>query len=139
MPPQLRSPADRFPRLRRLSVLIIVAGGLLAWTFIKPHIPHDHPVAWRFDPDASAVTGLEAVWTRTGGRPDDAIAGSRFNFQPGAAPRDLRTTVRAADGEYVVDYTVSLTTGRHQSQERVVLGEHVAHVRVHLPEPAPSR
>jgi hypothetical protein len=135
---ELRSPADRFPRLRRFSVLIIVAGGLAAWSFIKPHIPHDHPVAWKFDPDATAVIGLESVWTRAAGKSDEAVAGSKFNFPPGTAPRDLRTTVHAADGEYVVDYTVTLASGRVQDQQRVLLADQVAHIKVLLPEAPPA-
>lgn len=105
----IQSPSDRFPLLRRFAVLIIVAGGLVAYRFIKPYLPHEHPVAYRFDPDAAAVTELETSWTRADAPESEPVSHARYHFDPGTAPRELRATVRAPDGSYLLELTV--TTG----------------------------
>lgn len=137
MAAELKSIADRYPRLRRLAVLILVGGGLAAYSLIKPYMPHDHPVAYRFDPDARTVTDLEATWTRTAAA-DEPVAGARFHFEPGAAPRELRATVRGPDGDYDVDVVVTSGSKRSSSQQRVTLGDRVTRVEVPVPSPSAS-
>jgi hypothetical protein len=138
MPLEFKSIADRYPRLRRLAVLILVAGGLAAYSLLKPFMPHDHPVAYRFAPDARLVTDLEATWSRADSTEEEPIAGARFHFDSGAAPRELRATVRGPDGEYAVDVVVTAASARSTVQQRVILGEHITRVDVPVPSTSSS-
>jgi hypothetical protein len=132
---ELKSISDRFPRLRRFAVLILVAGALAAFSLVKPHIPHDHPVAYRFDPHAHEVTDLEATWTAADSPAGESAAGVRFHFEPGTAPREVRSTVRGPDGDYVVEFVVTASRQRHRDKLRVTLGDKVARVPVPVPDP----
>jgi hypothetical protein len=135
---EFKSIADRYPRVRRLAVLILVGGGLAAYSLLKPYMPHDHPVAYRFAPDARSVTDLEATWTRADSTQDEPVAGARFHFDPGAAPRELRATVRGPDGDYSVDVVVTAASARNTVQQRVTLGDRITRIDVPVPSPSSS-
>jgi hypothetical protein len=128
--PKLASPSDRYPLLRRFAVLIVVAGGLAGYSFVKPHLPHDHPVAYRFEPEPSGVTDLEVTWTRPDA--EDPVAGARYYFAPGTAPKELQAVVKAPDGTYTVELTVTAHGTRTTDRQLVQLEDRVARVRVPL-------
>jgi len=128
-PPQ--SLADKYPRLRRAAVLFLATGGIVVWLVLKPHIPHDHPVAYRFDPDPASVTDLEASWTRADS--PEPVAGARYQWRAGEAPKEVRATVRGPDGEYEVEVTVRSGSMQERSSSRVALGEQITRIRVSTP------
>ncbi len=136
MPEPIRSLAARYPRLRRASVLILVGGALAVWVLLKPHLPHDHPVAYRFDPGPDAVTGLEVVWTRVGSPADEPIGGSRYQWSPGTAPKEVHATVRGPDGDYSVELTVHSGESRNLTSGRAALGDQITRVRAPVPASA---
>jgi len=132
----VRSLAARYPRLRRASVLILVGGALAVWVSLKPHIPHDHPVAYRFDPGPGDVTGLEVVWTRADSPADEPVGGSRYQWSPGTAPTEVRATVRGPDGDYSVELTVHAGESRRLTTSRTALGDQITRVRAPVPASA---
>lgn len=132
----IKSLSEKYPRLRRASVLILVTGGIAVWVMLKPHIPHDHPVAYRFDPDPATVTALEASWTRADS--PEPIAGARYEWRAGEAPREVHATVRGPDGEYDVEVTVRSGGAQERSSSHVALGEQVTRLRVLTPAASAS-
>ena len=111
--------ADKFPRLKRLAPLILVAGFGAAYLVASPHMAKEHKIKYRFTRAPSEVTELAASWSSIDPSDEDTVAGVRFNFEAGKAPRELDSKVTLRDGEYFVELTV-LGTGEPQWVKRRV-------------------
>jgi hypothetical protein len=134
----LKALADRFPRLRRGSLLILAAGGVAAWLFISPHMPRDHEISLRFEADAAEIIELETAWTPVATEAREPISGARYPFEAGRAPRVVHATVRAPNGEYWVDLVVQTAQHTVRARRAVALGSDAARVDVPVPPPSSS-
>jgi hypothetical protein len=103
----MASIADRFPRLRRLSPLLLVLGGVLVYfTVMAPATARDRGVTFRFQESPKEVTRIESVWTGIDIHPGDPIGGTTLNFAPSTAPTTMRTVVHAPEGDFWLELTV---------------------------------
>jgi hypothetical protein len=122
--------ADKYPRLKTLAPLILVAGAALSYMVSSRHMAKDHKVTYRFIHDPTDVTELSASWSAANEKDQDSVAGARFNFAAGKAPKELEANVKLRDGEYFVDLTV-LGTGEPRSvRRRVLLDERITSIAV---------
>lgn len=125
--------ADRFPRARRLSsVILVIAAVAVYFGVIDPRVGEDHAVSFELQGPTQDITRIEAVWTKVGDEEEPA-SGSTLNFDAGTAPRSVRTSVYAADGEYWLDLT--LVRGGHRSTLRRRIALDGEEITVFVPVP----
>lgn len=99
--------ADKYPRLRRLSPLLLVLGAVVIYfTVMAPATPQDRVIIFRFQEPPHDVTRIESLWTGIDVHPGEPIGGATLNFAPSTAPSDVRTTVHAPEGAFLLELTV---------------------------------
>jgi hypothetical protein len=99
--------ADSFPRLRRLSRLILLlAAVLIYFGVVAPNTAEDHAVTLELQGPTGEITKLETLWTGIDVNPGEAVGGATFNYPSGQVPSSVGTTVHSAPGVYWLDVTV---------------------------------
>ena len=124
--------ADRFPRLRRLSPLILLlAAVVIYFGVVAPNTAEDHAVTLELQGSVRTITRVDTVWTGIDVRPGEAVAGSTFHFDRGKAPSRIQTEVHAPNGAYWLDVTVRKGDASTEVRRRIALSG--ADVKVFLP------
>jgi len=114
--------ADSFPRLRRLSPLILLlAAVVIYFGIVAPHAAEDHAVTLVLQGPTAEVTRVETVWTGIDVHPDEAVGGATFNFPIGTAPSEVRTKIHTAPGGYWLDVTINRGSNSTTIRRRIAL------------------
>jgi len=115
-------PPPPLPRKRRGLSLLLLAGGATALFSFAPHWPKERVVEFRIDSDVGSLVGLDVTWTRVG-EGADVSGGSSFHFEPGHAPKIVRSTVHLPDGSYALDITLDRGDHRASVQRTLTLDD----------------
>ena len=109
------------PRRRKILSWLLLAGGAAVFLSFAHDWPKERGVEFRFDMDVATVVRLDVTWTPAdGGEP---ALGSSFRFEPGRAPKIVRTNVHLPDGSYALDITVERVDRSDSIQRSVTLGD----------------
>ncbi len=115
--------ADHFPRLRRLSPLILLLAAIvLYFGVVAPRAAEDHHVILELQGDVAVIDRVDLVWTGIDVHPDEAIGGAIFRFDSKPPPPRVRTTVHAPPGDYWLDVTMGRPGGAETVRRRISLG-----------------
>jgi hypothetical protein len=128
--------ADRTPRLRRASPLILGAGAVAAYLVARPHLPHDHAVLLRFERACPSAERVDAAWFASEDGTGEPSAGSSHSFPRGAVPREVQANVRLPHGPTWLELSVRASGASASSRRRVALGDGVTHVPIPCPSAA---
>lgn len=124
--------ADSFPRLRRLSPLILLlAAVVIYFGVVSPHAAEDHAVTLELQGSTSEITRIETVWTGIDVHPGEAVGGATFNYPRGTAPSQVETKVHSAPGAYWLDVTINRGSNGTTIRRRIALGGN--DIKVFLP------
>ena len=119
--------ADRFPRARRLSpILLILAAVTIYFGIIQQHVISKHAVTYQLDGPIEEVTRIDTTWTaidtkKGSQESNDFASGGSLYFQQGHAPRVVTTTVHVPSGNYWLDIVVERSGKRSATRKRVTL------------------
>jgi ferric-dicitrate binding protein FerR (iron transport regulator) len=120
-------PAPPPTRRRLLPLLLVVAGGICV-ALLSPHAPRSRSVDFRIEEDHASVVRLDVTWSRVhgdkkGASKPDTVAGGSYRFEPGTAPKIIRTNVRLPNGTYALDITLERADHSASIQRTVTLGD----------------
>lgn len=114
--------ADRLPRARRLSSLLLVAAAVVIYLgFVEPHAMEEHVVTFQLEGPAHDITRIDTSWTGIDTHEGETVGGGSLYFKPGLAPREVQTTVHAPEGTYWLDVTVSRGPAQSALRRRISL------------------
>lgn len=111
-------------RMRRISSLVLLAGGVAVALSLAPKAPKTRSVDFRFEGETQDLVRLDVAWTRSSTeKMSEPVLGSSFRFERGGAPKILRTTVSLADGSYALDITLERASRAESFQRTVTLAD----------------
>ncbi len=114
--------ADRIPRARRLSSLLLVGAAVVIYLgFVEPHAMEEHIVTLQLDGPAHDVTRIDTSWTGIDTHEGETVGGGSLYFKVGQAPREVQTKVLAPPGTYWLDVTVSRGPAQSALRRRISL------------------
>ena len=114
--------ADRFPRLRRLSPLILLLAAIVVYfNLIAPSATDEHQVTFALQGATHEVTRIDVVWVGIDVHAGEPVGGTTLSYRPGAAPSAVTTHVHAPAGEYWVEVTLDKADQRETIRRRVRL------------------
>lgn len=129
--------ADRYPRIRRLSPLILLlAAVVIYFGIVAPNTAEDHDVTLAFQGPTHDITRIDVVWIGIDVHPGEAVGGTSLSYRPGAAPSSVATEVHAPNGAYWLEVTLDKGHRRETIRRRVQLG--AGDLKVFLPVTAPD-
>ncbi len=103
---------------RRLPRLLLLVGIALAVVLLLFRAPQSRQVTFRIERPAD-LARLHAVWLSEE-RTEQVLAGSEWSFEPGTAPRLLRTTLTVDDGRYRLHLRIERFSGPAKEHERTI-------------------